>query len=233
MQKLARLKPVIDRVVAEMPRWRCFCCQDTGFVVRQELVLDGYCDGSGSEFYAPTDYPLLCKACDGQYQHSHLAVDDRLTPQQCRDIHSARHDDWLATVQEKAGMENPSVRVPTAIANPPAMLREERPNSSLVGMGAILGRNPAPKPTPERSILEHKGFCVGDVVVITLEQFDKASQTNMRNSGECPYEGKIATIKRWEKNTAMGITTIEPVLDVEGEEWTAITAWLKPLEVAA
>jgi len=39
--KLPRLERP-DRVVWETPRWRCYCCHDTGVVQRPELIVEDY-----------------------------------------------------------------------------------------------------------------------------------------------------------------------------------------------
>lgn len=70
--------------------YQCYCCHDTGYVVRVERVL--------KETHLFTR-PMLCKriGCTAgiNVQNDPKVVDTRLTPEECRELHELAKQDWL------------------------------------------------------------------------------------------------------------------------------------------
>ncbi len=72
--------------------YKCYCCQDTGYVVRIERVL------RNPHLFSR---PILCQrvgcAASAKVQDSQSIVDRQLTPEECRELHEIGRDDWLQT----------------------------------------------------------------------------------------------------------------------------------------
>ena len=68
---------------------RCYCCHDTGYVVRVEKVL------KSPHIFSR---PILCTriGCTGsdRVQTDPRIVDDRLTPSECQELHERGLADW-------------------------------------------------------------------------------------------------------------------------------------------
>lgn len=218
--------------------YKCLCCRDTGLIPYDVIQRYHLAEGMMGDEYESVfrgEAGILCRAtnCEGNEtmitkplqdgsseekmvdKFAEWAVDDSISADRCNWVHQQEWERWRSYDQQN--MKS---------AAPPDMNR---------AVAAIAKPMPKPKlqESPEKPVLEHKGFCVGDVVMITLDAFDESDRRNIRKSGECPHEGKIGTIKRWDRETAMGVTAMVPVVEIDGSEWVGITAWLKPLEVAA
>lgn len=72
--------------------YKCYCCQDTGYVVRIERVL------RNPHLFSR---PILCQrvgcAASAKVQDGQSIVDRQLTPEECRELHEIGRDDWLQT----------------------------------------------------------------------------------------------------------------------------------------
>lgn len=69
--------------------YSCYCCHDTGYVVRIERVL---------QTHHLFSRPILCKriGCTAaiQVQTNPKIVDTRLTPEECKELHDWGKQDW-------------------------------------------------------------------------------------------------------------------------------------------
>jgi hypothetical protein len=217
--------------------YKCLCCRDTGIipgeVVRRYNLHEGMMGEYESVFMGESG--LLCSnfGCEGNdtdvtiqsqdggsytktvRKFAEFAVEPTITPDTCKWVHQ---QEWDRIRAFDAGMKS---------ASPPNL------NRAIAQIA-----KPMPKPqlqeSPEKPVLEYRGFHVGDVVAITLERESEQDRRDILKSGLCPYDGKIGTIIRWESNQSLGqgLKIFEPVIDVEGQEWIGALSWLKPLEVA-
>lgn len=72
--------------------YKCLCCNDTGYVVRIERVLESHSIWSR---------PILCTrlGCTGsqKVQNTSDICDKRLTPNECQELHEIALEDWRKT----------------------------------------------------------------------------------------------------------------------------------------
>lgn len=112
-----------ERVVVEMPRWRCFCCNDTGIVRQPHLIVRdyGYNDpevvctacGVAAEKWGrePTEEELARLGVKRGEWRSGLEVRDTRAPREvCEAIHERNRAEWLKwykeAVERKRGRED-------------------------------------------------------------------------------------------------------------------------------
>lgn len=77
------------------PRWRCFCCQDSGIVRSPGLVIEDY--------NATEDLPVVCQK-PGCLAGTHLIgreLDERFTAVICTKLDAISREDWKRTVEQK------------------------------------------------------------------------------------------------------------------------------------
>jgi len=76
------------------PRWNCFCCHDSGFITRSELVI---ADPN------PNDPDPLCNrpGCGAASGYRNLGLDDRIPPEVCQQIHDWEVRSWAETSHHK------------------------------------------------------------------------------------------------------------------------------------
>jgi len=76
------------------PRWTCFCCHDSGFITRSELVID---DAD------PNDPDPLCNrnGCGAASGYRNLGLDDRIPSEVCQQIHEWEIQSWAETSRQK------------------------------------------------------------------------------------------------------------------------------------
>ena len=76
------------------PRWHGFCCHDSGFIVRSELVIDGL---------NPNDPDPLCNrnGCGAASGYRNLGLDDRIPSEVCQQIHEWEVQSWAETSHQK------------------------------------------------------------------------------------------------------------------------------------
>jgi len=75
------------------PRWDCFCCHDTGIILRKEWVLE-----------SPQNYALACNrpSCSsGAMLRATGGLDTRVPPAICEQIHELERESWRQTTKEK------------------------------------------------------------------------------------------------------------------------------------
>lgn len=93
------LKPSI--VVNKTPTWRCFCCHDTGLIIRVDLL--------DYEEFSPSDTPPVCKYCSAATTtlgETIANLDNRISKEQCRAIHEHELDGWKASINESFNQQN-------------------------------------------------------------------------------------------------------------------------------
>ncbi len=150
------------------------------------------------------------------------AVNTHLSPGQCKEIHAKELVLWRQKNESEKWqtIDVPAQQVSQAIA----AIGKPMPKS-----GSQIDRNPKP-------ILEHKGFCVGDVVQISLDAFDESDRREMRRNNEVP-EGEFAQIKAFRISPVaekIGYKAIDAVLDMGGGQELALPCmYLQHAEVAA
>ncbi|MDJ0581670.1 hypothetical protein [Crocosphaera sp.] len=113
-QKLPRIpmrpeeEPGIEKEIWQ-PKWKCFCCYDTGIVNAglAELVIDGYdfnrdklprCQNQGCDAGEHYDSPSITKC-----------IDYRLSPEICKQLDQIQRENWRQT-QEK-WRENQKIKI--------------------------------------------------------------------------------------------------------------------------
>ena len=91
------LRPELEEQPKEVwrPTWRCFCCQDTGYVNDSliRLVIPDY----DSDF----DRSVACQNCERVYVYAQLVQDSldwRFTPDTCEKLDRVYRDDWARTL---------------------------------------------------------------------------------------------------------------------------------------
>ncbi len=94
------LRPELEEQPKEVwrPTWRCFCCQDTGYVNDSliRLVIPDY----DSDF----DRSVACQNCERVYVYAQLvrdSLDWRFTPDTCEKLDRVYRDDWARTLKRK------------------------------------------------------------------------------------------------------------------------------------
>ncbi|MDJ0571964.1 MAG: hypothetical protein QNJ53_23365 [Pleurocapsa sp. MO_192.B19] len=94
------LRPELEEQPKEVwrPTWRCFCCQDTGYVTDSliRLVIPDY----DSDF----DRSVACQNCERVYVYAELvrdSLDWRFTPDTCEKLDRVYRDDWARTLKRK------------------------------------------------------------------------------------------------------------------------------------
>ncbi len=80
------------------PTWRCFCCQDTGFVTDSliRLVIPDY----DSDF----DRSVACQNCERVYVYAQLvqnSLDWRFTDDTCSQLDRIYREEWAQTLKRK------------------------------------------------------------------------------------------------------------------------------------
>ncbi len=91
------LRPELEEQQKEVwrPTWRCFCCQDTGFVQDSliRLVIPDY--------NSDKDRSVACRNCERVYIYAELvrdSLDWRFTPDTCEKLDRIYRDDWARTL---------------------------------------------------------------------------------------------------------------------------------------
>jgi hypothetical protein len=76
------------------PQWHCFCCHDSGFIVRSELVIENP---------NPNDPDPLCnrQGCGAASDYRNLGLDDRIPSEVCQQIHEWEIQSWAETSHQK------------------------------------------------------------------------------------------------------------------------------------
>lgn len=102
MDDLPKFEPALVQPKAEtkdsdifQPRWRCFCCHDTGWVQPRLVskVIPDYC--------LRTHKTVICQNCPLGCEWMHLAgsIDMRFTPAICKKLDLIEREDWALTVK--------------------------------------------------------------------------------------------------------------------------------------
>lgn len=198
------LKPLrpSSQVVVSMPGYRCYCCQDTGLIIRQEKFFEGA---------SPSDVGVMCRACGAaasRYGEMTKYLDGRVTREQCKALHQEMYEDWLGTIRkESQGMRSAAVdnAAITVIAKP---MPEQKPLN----------------PAPEKPITELDGFRIGDRVRITLKRFSAAEQKEIARNDEVPV-GAVGEIVGFEKSGWTGLA--KAVIQIGDATRTLGVVWLE------
>ncbi len=109
-QKLERLpgNGDSDRVILEVPRWQCFCCNDTGLVQQPDLIVQNYgnndpelvctfCGIAVSKWgREPSDEQLAKLGISRSEYRSGLEIRDIRAPREvCEAIHHQNRNNWI------------------------------------------------------------------------------------------------------------------------------------------
>jgi len=197
------------QVVVSMPGFQCYCCHDTGLIIRQDAF---YQDST------PSDVAAMCRRCGSavsKFGETTKYLDGRVTREQCDALHRIRYEDWLETIRkEGSGLKS---------ANP-----------EPVDFGAIakpMPKQPELNPAPEKPITELDGFKIGDKVRITLKRFSAAERKEIARNEEVPV-GSVGEIVGFEKSRVDGGPVAVVQFDESQRRMSSI--WFEALqEVAA
>ena len=94
LQRCKNPKATQDKEIWQ-PSWDCFCCHDTGLVIRPQLVIEDYHDIE--------DLPVICQkpGCDAGVHLKGRGLDERFSGKICATLDAICREDWQRTVERK------------------------------------------------------------------------------------------------------------------------------------
>jgi hypothetical protein len=108
------------------PTWKCFCCQDTGWIRSYlvTLVIPGYCCEVDKR---PVCQIPGCEASDGLFNSSALRnlIDWRFTPEICQKLDAIAREDWRQTLLKQVQARLDLSQVGHSLRNSPRTPEEE------------------------------------------------------------------------------------------------------------
>ena len=135
-ERLPRLERLLLRPELEVepkqvwrPTWRCFCCQDTGFIQDSliRLVIPDY----DSDF----DRSVACQNCDKVDVYAELVLDSldwRFTPDTCEKLDRIYRDDWARTLKKQREMRKQAKGLVDELAEKKSIrLRRRTPSEEM------------------------------------------------------------------------------------------------------
>ena len=135
-ERLPRLERLLLRPESEVeplqvwrPTWRCFCCQDTGYVTDSliRLVIPDY--------NADKDRSVACQNCERVYVYAQLVLDSldwRFTPDTCEKLDRIYRDDWARTLKRKHELRKQALGVVDELAERKSIrLRRRTPEEEM------------------------------------------------------------------------------------------------------
>jgi hypothetical protein len=231
MSKLPPLQvetSTIDRVTGQLPGWKCYCCQDTGLVIRAERLVQDFDHLS---------VPLICKGCyaaaDRFGDEALRRLDNRAPRNECQRLHDEAYEGWLSGIQNQhCSQSQPAAASVASIGQVMPAARDEMAADSI-GRPAPTTRSQrqveAPVETPcevvrtieaQAALTSADGFSVGDRVVVAIDHLDDYDQREIIKNNEAPVGlvGTIAQIKESEVAKRLGFTAYAAVVRSEGND---------------
>ena len=119
------LRPELEEQQKEVwrPTWRCFCCQDTGYVSESliRLIIPDY--------DSDKDRSVACQNCDRVAVYAQLVQDSldwRFTPDTCAQLDRVYRDDWAQTLKQQHELRKKAKGLVDELAERKSMRKRRR-----------------------------------------------------------------------------------------------------------
>lgn len=128
-----KLKPIFLRPECDpnydkclwRPSWRCYCCQDTGFVIDRlaAYIIEGY---NSRQHKIALCQASRCQAEIGETVEASGCLDRRLTPDICDYLDSLERESWVQTLEEQRELRRKASEFVDELAQRKSMRLERR-----------------------------------------------------------------------------------------------------------